>query len=99
MTSREIAQELYDREHFSSFMVSDSKRYEQLWDDYVANRPSRISDETWAVPSDDRMAWYLRKRYPYQGQVRELVKVVPRLSLSVETLERLINDQPWICIF
>ena len=96
MTSKEIAQELYDREHFSSFMVSDNKKYEQFWDDYVANRPSRISDETWAVPSDDRMAWHLIRRYP--DQVREFVKVVPRLSLSVETLERLINDQPWICI-
>ena len=96
MTSREIAQELYDREHFSSFMVSDNKKYEQFWDDYATNRPSRISDETWAVPSDDRMAWHLIRRYP--DQVREFVKVVPRLSLSVETLERLINDQPWICI-
>ena len=46
--------------------------------------------------SEDCMVWYVWRTY--DDQAREFCKSIPAFSLRQNTLERLLYDQPWVCI-
>ena len=55
-----------------------------------------LADGIYMEESKDYMCWHLWRQY--DDQARLFCKIIPSFRLREECIERLLHDQPWVCI-
>ena len=69
---------------------------EDFWNNIVGKDKWKLTENVTLEQSNDKMMWYLWKRFP--DQVRSFWKCVPATDLPEKNIAKILIQQYWECI-